>query len=116
MNGTALIIQENFQEYYELAQDALSKKKWNGAVTLFYKALVELCDYALFQSLGKIGANHTERFELLQRHQPELYQIAHQLFQYYRDSYSKRISPTIAGVIKEHVDAAKKLVFSPPKM
>ncbi len=104
------IILSNFQEYYELANYAYAQRKLNGSVTLYYKALVELCDYALLRSTGKIGANHTERFELLQRHNPQLYEIASKLFRFYRDSYSKRISLTIATLVKEHVEQAKRLV------
>ena len=112
---TLTILLANFQEFYDLAQDAFVKKKYNGAVTLFYKALVELCDYALFTSQGKLGANHRDRFELLQRHHPALYEVASKLFRFYQDSYSKRISPTIAEVIKEHVERAQQLVLATKK-
>jgi len=104
------IILKNFNEYLEMAEYAYAKKKYNAAVTLYYKALVELCDVELLEKLNKIGANHTERFQLLEIHAPELYKIAAKMFRFYRDSYNKEISPIIAKLVKEHVEAAKRIV------
>ena len=33
------ILQENFREYFELAEHAFNSKKYNSAVTLFFKAI-----------------------------------------------------------------------------
>jgi hypothetical protein len=105
------VILKNFQEFFELAEYAYQKEKYNGAVTLYYKALVELCDLSLLESIGKLGANHTERFQLLERYNPQLYSISSKLFRFYRDSYNKEISLTIAKLVKENVETAKSLVI-----
>ena len=107
-----IIIIKNFEEYLEMAEYAYSKAKYNSAVTLYYKALVELCDLELLNKLNKIGANHTERFQLLESTTPQLYSIASKMFRFYRDSYSKEISSTIAKLVKENVEIAKKLVLN----
>ncbi|MBI2140262.1 hypothetical protein HYU14_05010 [Candidatus Woesearchaeota archaeon] len=39
MNEKELILQENYEEYLEFAEQALEKKKFNAAVTLFFKAI-----------------------------------------------------------------------------
>lgn len=104
-------ILKNFWEFYELAASAFEKKKFNGAVTLYYKALVELCDFFLLSASGQLGINHSERFRMLEKSNPELYEIADKLFRFYRDSYNKEISPTIAKVVKENVERAKNLVL-----
>lgn len=109
------IVKNNFDEFFELAQLAFKTKKFNAAVTLYYKALVELCDLSLLESLNRIGANHSERFLLLKTAKPELYDLSSKLFRFYRDSYSKSISPTIAEVVKNEVDKAKQLVLSTEK-
>ena len=83
------IIEKNFREYVEIAEYSFNKRKFNTAVTLYYKALVELCDLELLRKLNKIGANHVERFELLKTTSPLLYSSASKLFRFYRDSYSK---------------------------
>ena len=104
-------ILKNFWEYFELAIFAYEKEKYNEAVTLYYKALVELCDLSLLESINKLGANHTERFQLLERYHPQIYSIASKLFRFYRDSYNKEISSTIAKIVKENVEKAKDLVI-----
>ncbi len=106
------IIQKNLQEYLEIADYSFSRKKYNTAVTLYYKVLVELCDFILLQKTKKVGANHTERFDMLKLHAPELYAIASKLFRYYRDSYSEEISEVVASTVKKEVEHAQKLVFS----
>jgi len=104
------IIEKNLKEYLEIAQYAFSQRKFNTAVTLYYKALVEICDLVLLQKLDMLGANHTERFDLLRNTAPELYAAASKLFRYYRDSYSKEISETIARLVKQEVEYAQKLL------
>lgn len=104
------IIEKNLKEYLEVAEYAFNNKKFNTAVTLYYKALVELCDIELLNKLNKIGANHTERFQLLEGISPELYKTASKLFRFYRDSYNKEISETIARLVKEKVENAKRII------
>ena len=109
------IIEKNLKEYLEIAEYSLNKKKFNSAVILYYKALVEICDLELLRKLNKIGANHTERFEFLKAHSPSLYNVASKLFRFYRDSYSKEISETIAKLVKEEVENAKRIIFGSKK-
>jgi hypothetical protein len=105
------IIEKNFKEFIEIAEYSFSRKKFNTAVTLYYKALVELCDLELIRKTGKLGANHTERFEMLERVSPEIYSISSKLFRFYRDLYNKEISETIAKLVKTEVENAKKLIL-----
>jgi len=105
------IIEKNFKEYLEIAEYSLTKKKFNTAVTLYYKALVELCDLELLNKLNRIGANHTERFELLKAASPFFYNLSSKLFRFYRDSYSKEISETIAKLVRKEVKNAERAIF-----
>ncbi len=109
MNGETL--RKNFLEYWEIGEYSFQKKKFNACVTLYYKALVELCDIRLLEKTGNVGANHTERFELLEQHDPQLYTTASKLFRFYRDSYNKEISETIAMLVRKEVDHARKSIF-----
>jgi hypothetical protein len=111
INMTEEAIKKNYQEFLEIAAYSFQKKKFNASVTLYYKALVELCDLQLYRKTGKLGANHNERFELLQQYSSELYLIASKLFRFYRDSYNKEISETIAKLVKEEVENAQKIVL-----
>ncbi len=109
------IIEKNLKEYLEIAEYSLGKGKYNAAVTMYYKALVELCDMTLLKKLNKIGANHTERFQLLESASPELYRIASKLFRFYRDSYNKEISEKIAKIVKDEVENAKRIASGDKK-
>ncbi|MCK4521549.1 MAG: hypothetical protein KAU20_03165 [Nanoarchaeota archaeon] len=109
------IIEKNLKEYLEMAEYAFKNRKFNTAVTLYYKTLVELCDLELVRKLNKIGANHSERFELLRKTSPLLYNIASKLFRFYRDSYSKEISETTASLVKTEVENAKRIVLGSKK-
>jgi hypothetical protein len=106
------ILLKNFTEYFELAEYAFKTGKFNGAVTLYYKALVELCDISLLENTGKIGVNHAARFNLLKEHKPALYETASKLFGFYRDSYSTTISKSITEEIRKRVLDAKKEVIT----
>lgn len=99
---------KNFEEYWEIAEYSFQKKKFNACVTLYYKALVEICDIELLRKTGVIGANHTERFELLEKHNSSLYNTASKLFRFYRDSYNKEITETVATLVRKEVDHARK--------
>ncbi len=105
------IILKNFGEFYELAELATKTKKYNAAVTLYYKALIELCDLFLLKSINKIGANHSDRFLLLKMSNPDMYATSSRLFTFYRDSYNKEMSQATAEVFKNEVDKAKRMAF-----
>lgn len=105
------IILKNFKEYKEIADYSFNKSKLNTAVTLYYKALVELCDLELLRKLNRIGANHTERFELLRDVNPSLYNTASKLFRFYRDSYSKEITLAVAKIVKKEAENAERTVI-----
>lgn len=105
------IIKKNFKEYLEIADYSFSKGKFNAAVTLYYKALVELCDLELLRKLNKIGANHNGRFQLLKNVSPDLHNTASKLFRFYRDSYSKEMSESITSSVREEVQNAKNIVL-----
>jgi len=101
-------IKQNFKEYYSIARLAFDQKMFNASTTLYYKALIEICDFNLLKDFKIIGANHKDRFLLLKENNEELYKIASKLFGFYRNTYSKTISETIAKLIKENVENAKR--------
>ncbi|MBU0757918.1 MAG: hypothetical protein KKG59_03700 [Nanoarchaeota archaeon] len=105
------LLENNFNEYYEVAEYALEYSKYNAAATLFYKALIELCDMELAKRIGKIGKNHKDRFDLLREHFPELHRRASKMFKYYRDSYDIPLTKDTVLKIKQVVEFAKEVVF-----
>ncbi|MFO8016676.1 MAG: hypothetical protein R6U32_06225 [Candidatus Woesearchaeota archaeon] len=109
-NDQEKVLRSNLEEFYELAELAYNKGKYNAAAALYYNALVEVCDLVLLKELNKIGANHTERFSLLERHSPQLYQTARKLFRFYRDSYSKQVSKAVVESMRDNVEISKRMV------
>jgi hypothetical protein len=103
------VIRNNFKKYFEWAEKAFNEKEYNVAVTLYFKALVEICDLELWRKHRKTGSTHAERFRLIENTSPELYEITDTLFTYYRDTYSKAISEKTAKTVRKGVQHAIKI-------
>lgn len=109
MNEKELILQENYEEYLEFAEQALEKKKFNAAVTLFFKAIGAAADLLILLKEGKVPSSHTQRFTILKERYPAAYSILDRDFPFYRDSYTKKLSEETAEVLKEDAYLVKKL-------
>ena len=97
-------LKQNADEFYDSAEDNCKKKRWNVAVSDYFKALATYCDYVLYQQIKRIPKNHTDRFELLKVQFPKQYQILHGLFELYRKSYNLRLTEKDAKKVKEATD------------
>lgn len=95
------ILSENFNEYFELAQQAFKAKKYNSAVTLFFKAISAGADLFILKKEGFVPSSHTNRFRIVQEKYPELYNILDKDFPFYQDSYTKRMDKEAAEVLME---------------
>ena len=60
------VLEENFQEYFELAELALQKQKYNSATTLFFKAICAGVDLFILIKEKFVPSSHTKRFRLVQ--------------------------------------------------
>ena len=83
MHPTEQILLENTKEYTEFALGAFQQGKFNSATTLYFKALVALCDLYLFRKEGIIPSSHSQRFKILEEKYPLLYQIVDRDFPFY---------------------------------
>lgn len=95
---------ENFKEFYASAAESLNNGRFNSATDSFFKALVVLCDIAIYRRLRILPSNHTERFNILQVNFTSFYQIVDGLFGIYRRSYTIRMKKENAERIKKGVD------------
>ncbi|MDD3175210.1 MAG: hypothetical protein PHU51_01925 [Candidatus Nanoarchaeia archaeon] len=109
MDEREQILIQNYEEYYSFALDAYNKQKYNSATTLFFKALVSLCDLFLFRKEGQIPSSHTNRFRSLEKY-PEVYEIVDRDFPFYQDSYTARMDKDIAELLKNDVEDVKSIV------
>ncbi len=78
-------------EFLESAKDDEKKGRIKSAITMYFKTLVESCDFLIYDKILKTPFNHTNRFELLQRLFPDIYPKVSILFKIYRKTYSQKI-------------------------
>ena len=109
MDEKGRILVENFNEYYTSGLDAFKKRNYNTATTLFFKAIVALCDLIILQKEGSMPSSHSDRFRILEEKYPELYAIADKDFPFYQDSYTKKMDEEAAKLLKEDAEELKKI-------
>jgi uncharacterized protein (UPF0332 family) len=110
MSEKETILRENFEEYYELAKSVFEKAKYNSATTLFFKAMVALCDLYILRKEGIIPSSHSHRFRILEEKYPDLYAMADRDFPFYQDSYTKKMNKESASLLKEDAEEIKKIL------
>ncbi|MCX6706987.1 MAG: hypothetical protein NT001_02495 [Candidatus Woesearchaeota archaeon] len=110
MDKREQILIENFNEYFTLGSDALKKEKYNSAATLFFKALVSLCDLLVFRKEGIIPSSHANRFRILEQKHPKIYKILDRDFPFYQDSYTKKIDKETAELFMDDAEHIKKTI------
>ena len=99
---------ENFNEFISSAEEDIKNKRFNPAVSSYFKAIAILCDLNVYDKVGLLPKNHSERFLYLKMHFKEVYDIVDPLFKDYTDSYNKRISKDKALEMKENVEKIKR--------
>src|SRR3989344_2962800 len=78
-------------EFLESAQEDESKKRIKSAITMYFKTLVEGCDFLIYSQLLKMPSNHSDRFVILEKFFPEIYSELSPLFKIYRKTYSQKV-------------------------
>ena len=102
------ILKENFNEYFELAEEAFRLKKYNSAVTLFFKAISAGADLYILKKEGFVPSSHTNRFRIAQEKHHKIYEILDKDFPFYQDSYTKKMTKEAAEVLMEDAKRFKK--------
>jgi len=100
---------ENFEDFINSAEEDLSKGRFNPAVSSYFKAIAILCDFKIYEKVGLLPKNHSERFLYLKMHFKNVYDIVNPLFKDYTDSYNKRVSKENTLKLKENVDKIKRI-------
>jgi hypothetical protein len=95
-----------FIEEYQGAKAEYESSRYKNSLILFSKALFALCDILIFQKFEKLPKNHSERFRILQENFSPVYGLVGQVWNDYRDSYSKSSNKESIAKIK---DAIKKI-------
>ncbi|MBI2110710.1 hypothetical protein HYT51_02930 [Candidatus Woesearchaeota archaeon] len=110
MNEKETILRDNFNEYFTLASEAMEKKKFNTAATLFFKAIAALCDLYILRKEGFVPSSHTQRFRVLEEKYLEIYKIIDRDFPFYQDSYTQKMSEESSKLLKEDAEKIRKIL------
>ncbi|MBU3905025.1 MAG: hypothetical protein KJ906_02675 [Nanoarchaeota archaeon] len=102
------VLYKNLKEYLSYAREAYNKENYNTAVTLFFKALVTICDIEIFKRTKILPSSHDNRFRTLEARFPYLYRIVDRDFPYYTDSYRITISKRVVDLVKKDVEKLLK--------
>ncbi|MBU0627701.1 MAG: hypothetical protein KKC75_00805 [Nanoarchaeota archaeon] len=100
-------LNENFIDFISSAEDDFNKGRFNPSVSSYFKAIAILCDLNIYQKVGLLPKNHSERFLYLKMHFKEVYELVSPLFNDYTDSYNKRALKENASKLKENVKKIK---------
>lgn len=104
------ILRENLKEYTDFAEKALDNKKYNSAVTLFFKAISAAVDLFILKKEGFVPSSHTNRFRIIEQKYTDIYNILDKDFPFYQDSYTKKMDLEAAEVLREDARKLAKLV------
>ncbi len=101
---------KNAEEFLESGEENLIKKRFNVAVSDFFKAIVILCDYLIYNQIRVMPKNHNQRFSLLETYFNEAYQKVSDFFKIYTQSYNLRLRQKDANKLKEYANELKKII------
>lgn len=103
-------LKKNIQEFIESAEKDVNEKRYNPAISSYFKAIAIMCDWAIYRERALLPKNHNERFLFLQLHFKEAYEIINPLFKKYTDSYNIRIQREEVLELKENVGKLRKIL------
>jgi len=101
---------ENAKEFLESAEDNLSKKRFNASVSDFFKAITNFCDYLIYEDTKIVVKNHNERFDILKKYYPNIYEKVFKVFKKYRESYNLRLKSEDAAILKDHAYEIRRII------
>src|SRR3989344_4020044 len=98
------ILEKTAKEYFSSAREEFAKERYNSAVVLFFKALVALVDFYIWQNTGETPSSHNSRFNITKEKFSDVYEILDKDFPFYQDSYHILMTKELAEVIKEDAE------------
>jgi len=99
---------QNAEEFLESGEDNFKKKRFNAAVSDFFKAVTNYCDWLIYLDTKIIIKNHNERFNFLKKYHPKIHMKILEFYKKYRESYNLRLSKEDAYPLKEFANELKR--------
>ena len=103
---------KNALEFLESGNENLDKKRFNVAVSDFFKSIAIFCDYLIYSELRIMPKNHNNRFSLLQSYFNEIYEKVSFLFKTYVRSYNLNMTHLEATKLKEYADELRDFILN----
>jgi len=103
-------LQENAREFFESGEDNLKKQRFNAATSDFFKAIVVSCDYLIYSEIKRLPKNHGDRFSILEKYFPTIYEIVSKLFRPYTNSYNLKSTKRQAEKFKEYAKEIQEFI------
>jgi hypothetical protein len=97
------VLRSGMREFVEGGLDEEGKGRLKLAVTAYFKAVTQVCDYLIFRKYARIPSSHADRFRMLERGFPEIYKIVDRIFGIYRDTYSEIVTRDSCRVIRNEL-------------
>ena len=91
---------ENVKEYWRGAERLFKDGDFNSAASLYFKAIVAICDYEIFKKQTLFVNNHDHRFRILRINFPEVYERVSRLFSTYTRGYRARLGRADAAEMR----------------
>jgi len=79
------------------------EKDYTSATILYFKAAFLAIDGILIREKGKSPKDHTERFRMLEKDYPDIYEFLDKRFKIYRDTYSASIDKQSCDKVRQDV-------------
>ena len=100
----------NAREFMESGEDNLIKKRFNASASDFFKSIVILCDYLIYQEIKRLPKNHNDRFSLLKLYFEDIYSKVNLLFEIYIKSYNLRTNLKEVLALKNYSNELQRIV------
>jgi len=101
-----MVTRQQIMMFKHSADQIYSLGDYTSATILYFKTWFALQDYALLEKTGSSPKDHSERFRMLQKEFPDMYQEVDKEFSMYRDTYSKVIPKQECDRIKRIIEHA----------
>ncbi|MBU3924074.1 MAG: HEPN domain-containing protein [Nanoarchaeota archaeon] len=101
---------KNANEFLASATENLTKKRYNAAVSDFFKSIVIFSDYLIYQEIKRFPKNHNDRFHLLKIHFEEIYNKVSPLFKSYIKSYNLNMQEIDAIKMESYANELKNFI------
>jgi len=103
-------LEQNIKEFLESAEEDFIKRRYNIAISSYFKAFSAICDLEIYKLKRILPKNHNERFLFLKISFPEVHKIMSSLFNTYTKTYNLRLELKDAIIFKENAKKIRELL------